>query len=292
MDIKLQPGKYVVAVSGGVDSVVLLDLLSQRKGLELIVAHFDHGIREESKYDCDFVAKLVKGYGYKFVSKQGRLGAKTSEAMARGARYKFLFYTMRKYDALAVITAHHQDDEIETIAINILRGTGRRGISPLRLTTGLMRPLLGYSKDEIIDYAKKNNLKWREDETNKDQGFLRNYLRLSVLPRLTHAQKLAILELAKTSYIQNQKIDTLLSRFVTSNNGLNRQAFIELPHSVASELLVYWLRSNQITLDRKNINKTVIKAKTYKMGSKIDIVKDRALVVEENSIRLYNNETV
>lgn len=157
-NIDLKPGKYVLAVSGGVDSVALLDLLAKKAELELIVAHFDHGIRPNSKRDCDFVAILADRYGLEFYSVQGELGIGASEETARKARYDFLRKIKNKVNAKAIITAHHQDDVIETAVINIIRGTTARGLGSLKSTKEIARPLLKYTKKEIIGYAKENNL--------------------------------------------------------------------------------------------------------------------------------------
>src|SRR5579884_3654782 len=114
MEIQLEPGAYVVAVSGGVDSVVLLDLLTKNHNLKLTVAHFDHGKRKDSASDRHFVQKLAEKHGLSFVYAEGRLGLGASEAAARKARYKFLQQVRESAEARAVVTAHHQDDLLET----------------------------------------------------------------------------------------------------------------------------------------------------------------------------------
>jgi len=91
--------KYVVAVSGGVDSAVLLDILSKKPGLDLIVAHFDHGIRDDSKSDAIFVANLAKEYNLPFETKREELGSDVSEEKARDRRYEFLRAVAKKHDA-------------------------------------------------------------------------------------------------------------------------------------------------------------------------------------------------
>src|SRR5688572_27728765 len=131
MKINVAPGKYIVAVSGGVDSMVLLHLLSQHSQSELIVAHFDHGIRPDSAEDRKLVEKTAKKYGLEFVYREGELGPGASEAEAREARYGFLQIIKVKHNAKAIVTAHHQDDMLETAIINMLRGTGRKGLSSL-----------------------------------------------------------------------------------------------------------------------------------------------------------------
>src|SRR5438132_889977 len=127
MDIALEPGTYIVAVSGGVDSMVLLDLLRTKPELKLIVAHYDHGMRPNSTADRQLVQAVSKHHGLTFIYDQGKLG-NASEATARRARYDFLHQVREASQARAIITAHHQDDLLETAILNILRGTGRRGL--------------------------------------------------------------------------------------------------------------------------------------------------------------------
>lgn len=165
----------VIAVSGGVDSVALLHMLSRQFPDErLIVAHFDHGIREDSASDALFVEKLAKKYNYEFVMKREELGAHASEERARQRRYIFLHGVANDHGA-TLVTAHHLDDLVETIAINFTRGTGWRGLTPFN--TSIERPLLHLSKAEVIAYAVEAGLQWREDSTNAQDIYLRNRLR-------------------------------------------------------------------------------------------------------------------
>src|SRR6266542_1461422 len=149
MKVRVSPGKYVVAVSGGVDSMVLLDLLRQKPKLELVVSHFDHGIRPDSEEDRRLVQRIARAYGLPFVYARGNLGPKAGEALAREARYAFLRRVQQEQGAKAIITAHHQDDMLETAIMNLLRGTGRRGLSSLKSREGLLRPLLNWTKKDI-----------------------------------------------------------------------------------------------------------------------------------------------
>lgn len=166
--------KYVVAVSGGVDSVVLLDMMA-KKGSDIIVAHFDHGIRPDSASDAEFVRGLAEKYEVPFEMAREELGLTASEELARDRRYAFLNAVAKKHDA-RIMTAHHVDDVIETIAINIVRGTGWRGLAVLG-SPRIERPLLDKTKTEIVEYAQANSLEWREDSTNQDTKYLRNDLR-------------------------------------------------------------------------------------------------------------------
>lgn len=166
--------KYIVAVSGGVDSMVLLDMMVREGSHELIVAHFDHGIRGESHLDADFVKEAALRYGLQLEQRREVLGASASEAFARERRYAFLRSVADKHKA-KIVTAHHLDDLVETVAINMTRGTGWRGLAAL--DAEITRPLLDTEKSELVEYARKRNIEWREDSTNASDAYLRNRLR-------------------------------------------------------------------------------------------------------------------
>ena len=290
MDVKVEPGTYVAAVSGGVDSMALLDLLAKKRGLKLVVAHFDHGIRTDSEKDRLFVESVARKYGLPFVYAEGKLGAKASEASARNARYEFLEKVRKASGAEAIITAHHQDDLLETAIINILRGTGRLGLSSLKDRPGIRRPLLNVSKAELKKHAEKNKLKWREDKTNLDIKYLRNYIRHEILPRFSQEQKKELLGYIEKAQFANLGIEKLLGDLLSSS-AIDRQWFIMLPHDVAAEVLADWLRGNKVRgFDKKLINKLVADAKTLKPGKQVDVDNRHFLRVEKDKLALSTRE--
>jgi len=290
MKIILEDGRYVVAVSGGVDSVVLLDLLTREKGLILAVAHFDHGIRDESYIDRDFVEQLAVKYGLEFYSEDGNLGNTASEEQARIARYNFLERVKDEFNAQMIITAHHQDDLLETAALNILRGTGRKGLSSLKSTKSLLRPLLNYSKEEIIEYALKNNLNWVEDKTNLDTKYRRNYVRHELLGNLSDNEKDHLIDVVHRTDIINKEIDKALNAEINnhmSKDEMDRYWFVMLPHDLSEEIMAQWLRNSGLaSFDRKTINRSVIAAKTLKPGKKSEIYKNFKLLIEDKSLKI------
>jgi tRNA(Ile)-lysidine synthetase-like protein len=214
--------KLVVAVSGGVDSVVLLDMLAQTGEHELVVAHFDHGIRPESAADARFVELLAKKYSIPFETTRVELGKKASEDTARRARYDFLRYVAAQHNA-KLTTAHHQGDVVETIAINLVRGTGWRGLAVLNDPT-IYRPLLDYSKNQLYQYAVKNGLEWVEDVTNTTDAYLRNRLR----KRLNLLDETTKTELIRLWHEQIQlafKIDNESAKLSTNSRHILTMAY-------------------------------------------------------------------
>lgn len=294
----LQPGKYVIAVSGGVDSMTLLDMLVKEQAGEgagkspvrLIVAHYDHGIRPDSAEDRRLVEKIAKQYRVPFVYSEGQLGESTSEATARKARYEFLHTVREQSQAQAVLTAHHQDDIIETALLNVLRGTHRRGMTSLKSTDIVKRPLLHVPKKRIVSYARANGLVWREDSTNSDMRYKRNAVRHQVVAKLNPLERQHILAHIRRMHELNQEIDTALSNHLHIQPDitlLDRRYLIQLPHAVGIELLAAWLRRTGIRdYDRRGLQRMLIAAKTYAPGRRIDVNSQYNIEVNSRSLAL------
>lgn len=236
----IPPGSYVVAVSGGVDSMVLLDLLRQRSDLKLIVAHVNHGMRETAERDAALVRQKAAEFGLPFEQYDAHLGADVSEGKARYVRYNFLRQICKKYNA-ALVTAHHQDDLCETIIINLLRGTGWRGLCSLASTPWLRRPLLMVTKTEILAYANEHGVQWHEDETNQDQNYLRNYVRYRLLPEMRRQDKDItdkLVQLYNAQLPLRQAIETEVSQLIDQMQPrLKRYLLIMWPEAVALECI-------------------------------------------------------
>lgn len=286
MEIRLQQGKYVEAVSGGVDSVVLLDLLAKVPGVELAVAHLDHGIRKDSAEDRKFVEGLAKQYGLEFHYDEARLGPKASEALAREARYQFLRKVKNRTGSEAIITAHHRDDVLETMIINILRGTGRKGLSSLSSKEDIIRPLLGNSKQQIIAYAKSHGLEWHEDPTNVNQAYLRNYVRHSILSKLTDSQKKSLLNIYEKAGPLNEEIDNLVIELFLKGDGLPRAIFNSLDHKLACEVIAAWLRKENLPFTKTVVDRLVIGLKTGLENKRIEAGRGRYFTVAKTTIRM------
>lgn len=290
MELKIQPGRYVAAVSGGVDSVSLLRLLQDQPGVELVVAHFDHGIRPDSELDRHFVQALAEGYGVPFVFDEGRLGAGASEAAARQARYEFLHKVRQASGAGSVLTAHHRDDALETAIINLLRGSGRKGLSALGNQPGVERPLLHVSKADLREYAKREGLEWREDSTNRDEAYLRNYVRHQLLAQFDEDDRQKLTELIVGAGETNSEIDTLLVKYLRSQptaGTLDRQWFNNLPHDMSREVMAAWLRAADLRdFDSKTLERLVVAAKTARPGSRFDVLNGRSMRVERDHLAL------
>lgn len=290
MKVELEPGVYVLAVSGGVDSMVLLDVLRQRDDIRLVVAHLDHGIRPDSNIDRQLVQEVANKHGLVFVYDEVKLGGEASEAAARKARYRFLRRVQQATGADAIITAHHQDDLIETAILNLMRGTGRKGLSSLASDKNLRRPLLHLPKSQLKAYAKKHNLTWREDTTNQDDKYRRNYIRQHIVNKLGSKQHAQLTKLLSETKTKNQEIDIQIAnllQFVCKGKEIDRRLFITLPHSVALEVIAAWLRNYDIRqFDKKLLEKLVIASKTLAPGKQIDIDARHIIKVSKEKLAL------
>jgi tRNA(Ile)-lysidine synthase len=187
--LRVGKGRALVAVSGGLDSVVLLDLLlhtRERHGLELVVAHADHGIHPDSAMVARRVEALARTRGVDVVVGHLRLGPATSETRARAARYRWLREQRRKLGASWIVTAHQADDQRETVLMRFLRGSAPVGLAGMRpRERGIVRPLLGFSRATLLRYARRCALAWWEDPANADPRNLRSWIRTAVLPVLS-----------------------------------------------------------------------------------------------------------
>lgn len=232
-DLMVEDGESIlVGVSGGVDSVVLLDILhvlSFEHGYSLSVAHVNHGLRgADAKRDEKFVRSLAPKYDipchstHVQVKEFAKKHSLSEEVAARELRYKFFRQTASTIRANSCATAHTADDAAETLLMNLFRGTGLSGLAgipprrPLVKKTQLIRPLLQLSKEEIISYAQERELEWYEDETNTLTTYSRNKVRHEVLPRLKEDFNPKIIESLNRTATLLRKADGFIESFIDS----------------------------------------------------------------------------
>ncbi len=185
----LAPGaRAIVAVSGGPDSVALLDLLVrgvEGHGLYLVVGHVDHGIHPDSGRVAAEVERQAGSYGLRCLTARLGLGADAGETLSREARYAALEAMREAESARYVMTAHHADDQAETVLIRLLHGTGPAGLAGMAARRGnIVRPLLLFTRDEIRGYFERRGLAGWDDPANRDARHLRSWVRHAVLPLL------------------------------------------------------------------------------------------------------------
>lgn len=178
--------KILVAVSGGPDSISLLNILYKLK-YNICVAHINHGLRENANIDEEFVLDFCNKKKIpcfiKKVNLKEMLNGMTTEEAGRKVRYDFFYEVMEKEKCTKIATAHNSNDNAETVLMNIIRGSGvsgLKGIEPIR--ENLIRPLIEITRKEIEQYCDENNLNPRHDESNDEPLYTRNKIRLKVIP--------------------------------------------------------------------------------------------------------------
>ena len=226
--------RILLTVSGGVDSMVMMDLFVSA-GYKVGVAHCNFQLRgEESDEDETLVQMRAAGYGLPFFNRrfdtQGEMEA-TGESVqiaARRLRYEWFreLSAEHGYDAIAI--AHHADDSIETFFINLMRGTGLKGLTGIHRVNGkIIRPLLFASRREILDYATAHGIPFREDSSNRSTKYMRNKIRLGIVPILrtinpnfTELMGANISRLTDAQLFIDRCIETIMQQAVTTADGI------------------------------------------------------------------------
>ena len=196
--------------------MVLLDLCS-RAGLEFGVLHVDHGLRPESHADAEFVQSRCQAYGLNCHTVRLSLepGCANLEETARQARYAAIAATLNQHGYSVAATGHNLNDQAETVLYRLTRGSGPRGLSAMASREGaLIRPLLGFSREQLAAYARERGLSYVEDASNADTAYRRNLIRHEILPLLNQINPQATAALARfaeLSAIENAALEELTS---------------------------------------------------------------------------------
>ena len=185
---ELRQGRWILAVSGGRDSMVLLDAAWKAKLRDVVaVATFDHGTGAPATLAAEHVEREASRFEFTVVRGAGTLAGKPSEESLRKSRWDFLNKQALKLRA-RVVTAHTLDDHAETTFIRILRDSGARGLAGMLVPSAIARPLLLVKRADVVAYAKANDVKWVEDPSNASMAFLRNRVRHEILPAMERAR--------------------------------------------------------------------------------------------------------
>lgn len=263
-----------VAYSGGVDSHVLLHLLSQPafSGLSALRAiHINHGLQAEAAnwaMHCERVAS-EQGVAFQMVTTEVSIDSGLGmEAAAREARYQALSAALAADEVL--LTAQHQQDQAETLLLQLLRGAGPSGLSAMRERSELfsmtvLRPLLHISKQDILDYAQQHQLQWIDDPSNADTQINRNYIRQQLWPKLSQRWPAAARTLSRSADHCNDAVDILndmaaldASACKTATGGLSIAVLMRLSAARRRNLLRYEIESRQLPLPSTRVLQAII----------------------------------
>jgi tRNA(Ile)-lysidine synthase len=277
------PPQLAIALSGGLDSVVLLDSIcrlhqahtTKSDSPRIFAFHIHHGLQkaaDEWLLFCEALAKKYKiGFDFRLLHIDTQSNSGNIEARARSARYEALTELCAYHGVEDLLLAHHQNDQAETVLLQLLRGAGVAGLSSMperrSLATSkgqassitLWRPLLRLSREELEAYAREHKLKWIEDPSNRSSKYRRNAIRKSILPKLESIQPGAAANLARSADVLAQA-QQLLDRLAqqdgkkihnTKTNALSVQPLLALNTSdpaAANNVLRYWLKAAGLTM--------------------------------------------
>jgi tRNA(Ile)-lysidine synthase len=303
--IRLQIGepssRVLIAVSGGLDSMVLLHLLRFRSGLPpsaMIVAHLDHAMRPESDADRRWLAGVCRAWAVPIVHERLDLPP-SGESDARQARYRFLHEVASREGASDILTAHHADDQAETVLFRILRGTGIHGLRgiPERSASGVVRPLLSFWRTELETYARTSGLRWRTDATNRSLHPARNQIRHRLLPEVERgfapAARRKLVELAAEAAEVESALEEQVraaEHAVVTRDGeafvLARPPLLRYDSATVSRLLRTLLRRFGTVLSRAGTRSALQFITDASSGREFSLAEGVVMRVEFDRIRL------
>lgn len=300
----------VIGLSGGPDSMALLNmLLNYRKkvNISIVAAHVDHNVRKESSEELKFVQKYCEEKSIIFESmKIEKYGDDNFENEARNIRYQFFEGLINKYNAKYLLTAHHGDDLIETVLMRIVRGSTLGGYAGFKEVTKrnnytIIRPLINYNKDDILEYDKVNNIPYCIDKTNFTNIHTRNRYRKNILPVLYKEQKdvnLKFLKYSKILSLYDEYIDTLVKdkiKDIYTNNILDINKYNDLDDLLKERILYSILESiysdDMFVIHDKHIELLQDLINSNKKNTKIYLPNNVIAIKEYDKVKIENNNS-
>ncbi len=301
--LALNPNNIYIAYSGGVDSHVLLHLISLNSELKqkVTAVYVDHGLQLESDAwaeHCRVVA-FTLGVNYQAIKvKVGEPRRKSLEELARDARYQALKLLLGQNDV--VLLAQHREDQMETVLLQLFRGAGVQGLSgmPAKISFGkgyMCRPLLDISKQDINDYAVINKLSWIEDPSNESDDFDRNFLRNQIIPKLKQKYPALDTTVARSARhcanasIQLEELAISLYEQIAdkSNQILDILQLLQLNKYKQTLLIRYWFKVNQLRMPAKKIVDNIINEVVNASESKNPEIKGQGYFIRRYKNKLF-----
>lgn len=285
--------KIVIGVSSGVDSMVLFDLL---KNHDIVVAHINHNMREESEYEQTFLSEYCLKRNIPFetitLTYTPQEQAENFQLLARNKRYDFFKKVMVKYDANLLALAHHGDDLVETVLMSMTRGTSLRGIIGFGEestigTLNIIRPLLRYSKDEILNYAEENEIIFFEDASNSSDKYTRNRYRQNILPLLKQESPNVHQKYVNMSEDLSDIYDYLMievDKFINSERLVSD--FQKLHIAVQREIIATLLKRQAISFNNNLLNEIISILIGSIPNSEIHLPNNLILIREYDSFKI------
>ena len=297
----------VVAVSGGPDSTLLLYLLAQIKDINIVVAHVNHKLREESEEEALFVKKLAldRGFLYEYMEIK-EYNHDNLENEARQKRYSFFKELVNKYHAKYLMTAHHGDDLIETILMRLVRGSSIKGYAGFKKVVNegnykIVRPLITITKEDIIKYLDENNIKYYIDKSNYSLDYTRNRYRMQVLPFLKKENENVHLKFLKFSE-ELEKINNFLDSYIKeliksikNDKGIDINKLLELDEFLIIKVIEYELSliyvNDLFLVSDKNTKEIYNLIKNKRTNIKLNLPNNYVAIKEYNYFKIVNNKS-
>lgn len=299
----------LVAFSGGVDSLSMLDALcklSGGHGFKLVAAHLNHNWRDlESKLEADRAEEYCLARNIEFYLKTLPEGLPKTELEARNQRYLFLNYVAKQIKATGILTGHTLSDQVETVLYRIIKGSGTiglKGIPEVRYQDDgppIYRPILTLTREETLRYCEENNLNPNIDSSNLKQDFARNRIRLSLIPELkTYNSSIeqSILRLSELSHDAENLIEEYLakinSELYMNNEEISTEKFLELSNSAKKRIILDILISNNLDYESKKVDEILnfIKENSaLKSGNTLSLTENKWLFVSERIIKIISS---
>ncbi|KFC20021.1 tRNA lysidine(34) synthetase TilS [Chryseobacterium sp. FH1] len=295
-----QQKTYLLAVSGGVDSMVLADLF-EVSGLKFQVAHINYHLRnEDSKLDQKVVSDFCELYKIPFhlyeVSEKDKKPENSIQNWARELRYQFFRKIQKEQNLEYLVTAHHLNDQLETFIINLSKASGVKGLSGIPANQNqIIRPLLDFSKDEIYEFAKENKIEFREDKSNQKSDYLRNKIRHNIVPEFEKINPDFLNNFSKSiSYINQAKnfIDEFVDEKIEAfkiNSDENQAIINKEKLSQESELVRYEILKRFGFTDENEMQK-VLTSQTGSsfFNSKFQLIINRNELIFSKKLEVVN----
>ena len=282
--------KKILAVSGGVDSMVMLDMMAKKfPAEELVVVSIDHGMRESSQDDLVFVGMQAKLRGIRWRGTIVKPNVLKNEEQARKKRYEILNKVAEEAGG-EIHTAHHLDDLIESVAINCLRGTGPRGLAVLSAPK-IHRPFIDgpfnevFDKKAILKYACENEIPFRQDPTNYEDVYLRNRVR-PITANLDDGTKKKLYELWNKQKDIFDEVDEIVNDLIPKDLVFERAWFKNLDDNLAIEILRAGLLKVGISATRPQLADFLNAIRTYETGKQFNLPNDKLVKLNRKDFKL------
>lgn len=289
----------VIGVSAGPDSMCLLDLL-QKKTTKIVVCHINHNVRKESIEEEEYITKYCQDKNIILEKTTiNNYQENNFENEARKKRYMFYEDILKKYNSKTLLLAHHGDDLIETILMKISRGSNLEGYAGIKEISNvknyqIIRPLLKYTKEDIINYNKSNNIKYYNDSSNQSTNYTRNRYRLNILPLLKKEDKnihKKYLKYSKTlieydDYIKREvkrNINNVYKDNIINIDNLNKLDTFLIKNILYNIMNNIYQNKNNIITDR-HIQNIISLLNNTKPNIKIDLPNNKEIVKEYNKL--------